>query len=337
MDDLPRFKYHPDPVQSGVVKKSGAVCVSCSRARGWIYTGPVYAKDELDRRLCPWCIADGSAAQRFDASFGDVEGLAGQVAADVLDEVLHRTPGYVTWQGNGGNRTAGTLASVMAISPGAISNSSTKRRRPICEPSFNSKPRVGHDSSSRIDQAGSPRSTSSSAVTAARGNTTSTTRERAEVAARASGARDRAGHSGMLTIEFEPPSESRPCECCGGRTTRLTRFVHRDGDAYAVYYAQFSDNHPTRGVIATISIGEWGEGSTPHQRVAFALELRATDTEYQVGIVDAERSPWRDAAVIGRTLDRAEALLHPRLSEVFHITDHIVAEDEPIRAYLGAR
>lgn len=99
MDDLPRFKYHPDPVQSGVVKKSGAVCVSCSRARGWIYTGPVYAKDELDRRLCPWCIADGSAAQRFDASFGDVEGLAGQVAADVLDEVLHRTPGYVTWQG----------------------------------------------------------------------------------------------------------------------------------------------------------------------------------------------------------------------------------------------
>ena len=141
----------------------------------------------------------------------------------------------------------------------------------------------------------------------------------------------------MLTVEFEPPSESRPCECCGGRTTRLTRFVYRDGDAYAVYYALFSDNHPDRAVIATISVGEWGEDSTPDQRVAFALELRATDTQYQVAVIDAERSPWRDADVIGRTLDRAEALRHPRLSEVFHITDHIVTEDEPIRAYLGAK
>ncbi len=141
----------------------------------------------------------------------------------------------------------------------------------------------------------------------------------------------------MLTIEFEPPSESPPCECCGGRTTRLTRFVHRDGDAYAIYYALFADNHPDRTVSATVSIGEWCDGSTPDQRIAFALELRATDAQYQVGIVDVERSPWRSATFIGRTLSRAEALAHPRLSEVFHITDHIVIEDEPIHNYLNAK
>lgn len=38
----------------------------------------------------------------------------------------------------------------------------------------------------------------------------------------------------MLTIEFQPPQESEPCNCCGGRTTRLTRFVHRDGDGNAL-------------------------------------------------------------------------------------------------------
>src|SRR5216684_6398345 len=108
----------------------------------------------------------------------------------------------------------------------------------------------------------------------------------------------------MLTIEFEPPEESDPCECCGGRTTSLTRFVYRDGDAHAIYYARFSNNHSERVVVATISLGEWGEGTTPKQRVAFALKLRCGEKEYQVGLIDAEHSPWREAKIIGRTLNR---------------------------------
>jgi hypothetical protein len=38
----------------------------------------------------------------------------------------------------------------------------------------------------------------------------------------------------MIRIEFENPIESQ-CECCGKTTVRLTRFVYRDDDAYAVY------------------------------------------------------------------------------------------------------
>jgi hypothetical protein len=46
----------------------------------------------------------------------------------------------------------------------------------------------------------------------------------------------------MLTSEFEPPAiDAKPYECCGGFTTRLTRFVLNDGDAYAAYCAMFSD------------------------------------------------------------------------------------------------
>jgi hypothetical protein len=139
----------------------------------------------------------------------------------------------------------------------------------------------------------------------------------------------------MLTIEFEPPKESAPCECCGGKTTSLTRFVYRDGDAYAIYYATFVDNHPDRVVVATVSLGEWGEGSTPEQRVAFAMELRTDESEYQVVLIDAERSPWRGADFIGRTLDRSEALEHQWVKEAFQVTDHMVTDDEPIRSYLN--
>jgi hypothetical protein len=140
----------------------------------------------------------------------------------------------------------------------------------------------------------------------------------------------------MLTIEFEPAKESEPCPCCGGKTTSLTRFVHKDGDAHAIYYAKFSDNHTDRVVVATVSLGEWGDGKTPEQRVAFALELRSDEANFKVSVIDAEASPWREAKIIGRTLNRNEALVHPLVKEAFHITDHMVSEDAPIKEYLGA-
>jgi hypothetical protein len=137
-----------------------------------------------------------------------------------------------------------------------------------------------------------------------------------------------------LRIEFEKPVQDDPCSCCGGRTTRLTRFVYLDDHAHAVYYGSFSDMHPDQGVNVAISLGNWGEGSEPKDRVAFALQIRSTESEFQVGVVDAKYSPWQDADILGRMLDRSEALKHPWLQEVFHLTDHIVMEDNEVRRHL---
>lgn len=138
----------------------------------------------------------------------------------------------------------------------------------------------------------------------------------------------------MLTIEFEPPEDLGTCEDCGGRTTELTRFVSSDGDAYAVYYARFTEGHEEREVLATVSLGDWSEESTPEGRVAFALRLWPAPEQNNVTVLDAADSPWRNVDYIGRTLDRAEALAHPLLPEVFHITDHMFTEDAPLRQYL---
>jgi hypothetical protein len=138
----------------------------------------------------------------------------------------------------------------------------------------------------------------------------------------------------VIEIEFEPPQESDPCECCGGRTTSLTRFVLRDGDAYGVYYARYSDNHPERTVQIAMSLGKWWEGTTPADRTAFALATRSGPENYEVMVCDAETSPWRDVELLGEMLDRQEALEHPLIEEVFRLTDQIVAEDLPLKAYL---
>lgn len=95
---LPNFRYHPDPVATGNVETNNSVCRSCGLARGYIYVGPVYSIKKLSGFVCPWCISDGSAARKFDASFSDVELLAGNVSDDVIVEIEKRTPGFISWQ-----------------------------------------------------------------------------------------------------------------------------------------------------------------------------------------------------------------------------------------------
>lgn len=43
------------------------------------------------------------------------------------------------------------------------------------------------------------------------------------------------------------------------------------------------------------------------------------------------------ARIIGRVLDREEALTDPWLKDAFHITDHIVVDDQPVKEYLDGQ
>ncbi|MGH3388912.1 MAG: CbrC family protein [Actinomadura sp.] len=97
---LPEFPYHPDPLATGSVIWSEVECVCCKRHRDHIYAGPVFAEETIERRrLCPWCIADGSAAARFGATFSDAGVDApGDVPMAVIDTIARRTPGYLAWQ-----------------------------------------------------------------------------------------------------------------------------------------------------------------------------------------------------------------------------------------------
>ena len=97
------------------------------------------------------------------------------------------------------------------------------------------------------------------------------------------------------------PSASR-CDCCGGLTVRLTRFVHRNGDAFAIYYAAYSNNHPDDELAMLVSLGEWGEDSDPSRRTAFYCRVRPTTDSYEVMLGDAAQSAWGDASIVGKKL-----------------------------------
>jgi len=98
--DLPITKYHPDPVATGSVEANpDQPCLCCNRIRGYVYTGPAYSErfHYLSGCLCPWCVADGSAAKAFGAEFADT-GTLDDVPKAVLEELAKRTPGFMAWQ-----------------------------------------------------------------------------------------------------------------------------------------------------------------------------------------------------------------------------------------------
>jgi len=96
--DLPRFKYHPDPIKTGAIEKAEEECECCEKRRGYRSVSTIYAIDEVET-ICPWCIDDGSAASKFDGEFSDSHPLLSDgIAIDIVKEVCERTPSFISWQ-----------------------------------------------------------------------------------------------------------------------------------------------------------------------------------------------------------------------------------------------
>ena len=95
---IPNFKYHPDPIATGAfIKGEPCTCECCGKETEIKYESPFYSVEKV-KCLCPQCIADGSAAAKFDGEFQDAYNADEVTDPEKLDELIHRTPGYHGWQ-----------------------------------------------------------------------------------------------------------------------------------------------------------------------------------------------------------------------------------------------
>lgn len=104
MKELPKFKYHSDPLSTGSIVKRPVKCPVCEQDQEYAYEGPFYSTDEVED-ICPWCIENGKAAEKFNGEFQDYCGIEGispdpsnpdkhPYNEDHIDELITRTPGY---------------------------------------------------------------------------------------------------------------------------------------------------------------------------------------------------------------------------------------------------
>lgn len=98
-DYMPIFKYHPNPLETEAFSTGESrTCNCCGRLTDIWYETPFYTRFNDIDCLCPACIADGSAAKKFDGEFQDAYSTDEVSDCQKLDELVHRTPGYRGWQ-----------------------------------------------------------------------------------------------------------------------------------------------------------------------------------------------------------------------------------------------
>lgn len=104
---LPHFKYHPNVYELDLFEEEQGECSICLQGRSLRYEGPFYSIEDPEY-ICPWCIADGSAAEKYNGEFNDYCGIEGvspnpndpepTIQSELLDEICLKTPGYHSWQ-----------------------------------------------------------------------------------------------------------------------------------------------------------------------------------------------------------------------------------------------
>lgn len=97
MNEIPTFKYNPNAEILGIIKNEKTTCPVCEQGKAYVYDGPFYCIDEVEG-ICPWCIEDGSAAQKYDGEFQDAASCESVGNEEYLVELTTRTPGYSGWQ-----------------------------------------------------------------------------------------------------------------------------------------------------------------------------------------------------------------------------------------------
>jgi len=105
--ELPKFRYSPNAYKLNLFKEVEGICSICGQPRKLKYISSFYSIEKPDY-ICPWCIANGEAAKKYDGSFNDYCGIEGvspdpndppsTIPMELLLEITNRTPSYPSWQ-----------------------------------------------------------------------------------------------------------------------------------------------------------------------------------------------------------------------------------------------
>ncbi len=137
----------------------------------------------------------------------------------------------------------------------------------------------------------------------------------------------------MYDIELEPPQIDEPCQCCGDRPVRLSRFIFKDGDLHGAYFGSYSNKHADQGFHIQLSLGPWWEGSRQEERSCFYFRLFPDKESSALSFGDVESSPWGPVDIMGAPFSREEARLHPLKQEIFELHGRIAEADPSVRGF----
>lgn len=129
---------------------------------------------------------------------------------------------------------------------------------------------------------------------------------------------------------------SSMCHCCGKKSSVGHGFVHKNGDAYAIYGAGWCTLHSQPMVSFAVAIGDWhDDGARKEGTVCFGIEAFDDGDNVSFRVIDPEQSPWPSSDLMGTMISRRESLIHPLIREAFSIVENILHNHSAIHNYLS--
>jgi hypothetical protein len=123
------------------------------------------------------------------------------------------------------------------------------------------------------------------------------------------------------------------CPCCGRTSTTVHGYLWDSTGATTVYFAGYTSGHPDLRMNLLLSVGEWGEGTTPDQRRAIPMQYLAEDGHQQFCFPPVESSPWYGHEILGPMVDPATISAEEKLNYE-NLIGVALAKDPRIAEYL---
>lgn len=139
-----------------------------------------------------------------------------------------------------------------------------------------------------------------------------------------------------LTVDLDGSRRAEYlCQCCSTPIVRTWNTVHRDGEMFAVYFANcYHHTDQPRDTWIDVILGTWGRNSNAHH-VTFGCRVGPVDNSTQpaatlvTACADGSAGPLH-----GVVLTREKGLTHLRLRDFWAVVDLVLAEDLTVRGHL---
>lgn len=141
----------------------------------------------------------------------------------------------------------------------------------------------------------------------------------------------------MQNIQIQPDKQNDVhCDDDGTTSRTVWGYINVDGAARAVYYVQWTLGQPAEnGANIDLLMGEWGDGTTPEQRVALSLVLEINDGPLFYSI-DPDGRPHAATGLAAHLIPAQNVFANPVGADAYAFMHAIFGQDPRVREIVDA-
>jgi hypothetical protein len=131
-----------------------------------------------------------------------------------------------------------------------------------------------------------------------------------------------------LRVEPSKSKDFGPCDCCGAMSRTVWGYLYVEGVARAVYYVQWTLGQvPRHGANVDLLMGDWGDGTTPAQRVAVSLVYRLGEHGPEFASIDPDEREHARSGLAGNFIPGRHVLGNPVGADAYAFLHAIFGQD----------